>query len=117
MKPRQPTPRKAVPGKRLPNPPQRVSVSAPREPRHGGGRWDAIISALDSWSRTLRLCLILFVATMVSSGVAAVVVMLVRHMLLGPRDGWYAVEPEIGCSVRRALFQCANISAQPSSSS
>jgi hypothetical protein len=59
-----------------------MSVPAPREPRHGGGRWDAIISALDNWPRTFRLCLILSVATVVSSGVVTVVTMLVRHMLL-----------------------------------
>lgn len=55
-------------------------------PRHGsrrnGGRWETIRYALDTNPRTFRLCLILFVATVVcSSGVAAVVMMLVRHML------------------------------------
>ena len=85
MKSLQPATRKSVPGQRQPGPPRRMGVPAPREPRHGGGRWDAIISALDSWPRTFRLCLILFVATVVSSGVVAVVVMLIRHMLLrGP---------------------------------
>jgi len=38
------------------------------------------ISALDSWPRALRLSLILFVAT-ASSGVAALVVVLIKHML------------------------------------
>jgi hypothetical protein len=65
-----------------------MSVPAPREPRHGGGRWDAIISALGSWPRTLQLCLILLVATVASSAAAAVVAELVRHILLcGARVG------------------------------
>jgi hypothetical protein len=39
------------------------------------------MSALDSWPRTLRLCLILFVAA-VSSGTAAMIAELMRHLLL-----------------------------------
>ena len=54
---------------------------APREPLHGG-RWETIRYALDTNPRTFRLCLILFVAKVVSSGVTAVVAELVRHMLL-----------------------------------
>jgi hypothetical protein len=38
-----------------------MSRSAPRRPRQGSGRWDVIQTALESWSRTLRLCLILLV--------------------------------------------------------
>ena len=82
MKSRQPATRKALRGKRQSRPPGRESAPAPRELGHGGGRWDAIISALDSWPRTFRLCLILSVATVVSSGLAAVVVMLMRRMML-----------------------------------
>ena len=59
-----------------------MSVPAPREPRHGGGRWETIRYALDSWQRTFRLCLILSVATVVSTGVAALVATLIHHLLL-----------------------------------
>ena len=54
---------------------------APREPLHGG-RWETIRDALDANPRTFRLCLILFVAKVVSSGGTAAVAELVRHMLL-----------------------------------
>jgi len=82
MKSRRAARRKAVPGQRQPGLRRRMSVPAPGEAGRSGGRWDAIISALDSWQRTFRLCLILVVATVVSSGMTAVVLMLVRHMLL-----------------------------------
>lgn len=60
---------------------------APREPLQGG-RWETIRDALDTNPRTFRLCLILFVAKVVSSGGTAVVAELVRHMLLyGARVG------------------------------
>jgi hypothetical protein len=58
-----------------------MSVPAPREPRHDSGRWDVILSALDSWPRALRLCLILLV-TIAAPVAAAVVAELIRHMLL-----------------------------------
>jgi hypothetical protein len=80
-----------------------MSLPTPRPPRHGGGRWDAIICALDSWPRTFRLCLIILVATMVSSGMAAVVAELIRRLVLaGPgglqrrRPGEYAQCPFCG---------------------
>lgn len=58
-----------------------MSVPAPGEPRHGDGRWETIRYALDSNARTLRLCLIWFVA--IASPVAATVItMLMRHVLL-----------------------------------
>jgi len=60
-----------------------MSVPAQREPCHGGGRWETIRYALDSNARTLRLCLILLVAAVASSGVASLVAVLIRHMLLG----------------------------------
>lgn len=53
-----------------------MSVPAPQDPRHGG-RWDAIISALDSWPRTFRLCLI----WLVIASPAAAIVELIRHAL------------------------------------
>ena len=58
----------------------RLSVPAPRWPRHSG-RWEVILSALDSWAGTLRLCLILFVAA-VAPCLAAVAAVLIRHILL-----------------------------------
>jgi hypothetical protein len=58
-----------------------MSVPAPREPRHGGGRWDAIIAALGSWPCILQLCLVLLVEAAACSAVAAVVTTLIRHML------------------------------------
>jgi hypothetical protein len=61
-----------------------MSVPAEREPRHGGGPWETIRYALDSWPRTFRLCLILSVATMVSTGVGTVTATLIRHLLLCP---------------------------------
>ena len=53
--------------------------------RHlGGGPWDVIESALDSWARTLWLCLILFVAA-AGQCLAAVAAVLIRHIwLYGP---------------------------------
>jgi hypothetical protein len=58
-----------------------LSVPAPRWPRHGGGRWVVIQSALGSWARTLRLCLILIVAA-VAPCLAAVAAVLIHHFLL-----------------------------------
>jgi hypothetical protein len=62
-----------------------MSVPASRRPRSGGGRWETIRYALDSWARTFRLCLILIVVA-VAPYLAAVTVMLIHHMVLyGPR--------------------------------
>ena len=58
-----------------------MSVPAPQEPRHDGGRWDLVLFALESWPRTLRLCLILLV-TITAPVAAAAVAELIRHMLL-----------------------------------
>lgn len=57
-----------------------MTVPAPREPQHGRGRWDAVITALDSWPRTARLCVILLVGTAASSGVVTGVAELVMHV-------------------------------------
>jgi hypothetical protein len=70
-----------------------MSVHAPREPRHGGGRWDAVISALDSWPRTFRLCLIWLVA-IAAPVTAAVLAELIRHMLLYERSAAYGAALE-----------------------
>ena len=40
-----------------------MSGLAGRDPSHAGCRWDAIRYALDSNARTVRLCLIVLVAT------------------------------------------------------
>jgi hypothetical protein len=61
-----------------------LSVPAPRRARNGGGRWETIRYALDSNARTFRLCLILVVAT-AAPCLAAVVAVLIRHMLLCDR--------------------------------
>jgi hypothetical protein len=83
-KPRRPATRKIV-GPRPQQLPRPMRVPAPRELRHGR-RWATIRYALDSNARTFRLCLILFVL-IVSSGVATMIPLLVRHvMLCGP--GW-----------------------------
>jgi len=47
-----------------------MSVPAPREPGQGG-RWETIRYALDTNSRTFRLCLILFVGSAQSGKIAA----------------------------------------------
>ncbi len=65
---------------------------APREPRNGG-LWEMVRSALETNPRTFRLCLILFVAKVVSPGMTAVVAELVRHMLL---CGARVVGPALG---------------------
>jgi hypothetical protein len=57
-----------------------MSVPAPREPRHGSTRWDAEISALDDWPRTLRFCLIRLVMVSVVLHAAAVVGELIKHV-------------------------------------
>ena len=57
-----------------------MSVPAPQEPRHDGGRWEVVLSALESWPRTLRLCLILLV-TIAAPVAATAVAELIRHML------------------------------------
>jgi hypothetical protein len=62
-----------------------LSVPTPRRPRRLAGRWEVIGSALDSWQRTLRLCLILLVSV-IPPAAAAVVVELIRHMLLCGSD-------------------------------
>jgi hypothetical protein len=53
-------------------------------PRHDAGRWETIHYALDSNTRTFRLCLILFVAAVVPC-LAAVAAVLIHHMLLRER--------------------------------
>jgi hypothetical protein len=56
--------------------------------RHlGGGRWGCDRVGLDGWARTLRLCLILFVAA-AGPCLAAVAAVLIRHIwLYGPPCG------------------------------
>jgi hypothetical protein len=58
-----------------------LSVPAPRRPRRSSGRWEIVGSALDSWARTFRLCLILLVMT-AAAVAAAAVAELIRHMVL-----------------------------------
>ena len=58
-----------------------MSLPTSRRPRHDGGRWDTIRYALESWPRTLRLCLILLV-TIAAPVAAAALAELIRHMLL-----------------------------------
>jgi hypothetical protein len=58
-----------------------MSLPAPHEPRHDGGKWATIRYAIDSNARTLRLCLIWAVA-LVSPVAATVITLLLRHMLL-----------------------------------
>jgi hypothetical protein len=61
-----------------------MSVPAPRPPKNDG-RWETIRYALDSWDRTLRLCLILLVLIATPAVAAAAVhplVELMRTMLL-----------------------------------
>ena len=61
-----------------------MNAPARRKPRHDSGRWDVILSALESWPRTLRLCLILLVT--IAAPIAAVAVAeLIRHLLLCER--------------------------------
>jgi hypothetical protein len=81
-KPRGPATRNiVVPRPRQPGSPRPVRFPGPpRELRHGC-RWTTIRYALDSNARTLRLCLILFVL-IISPAAAAVITMLVRHILL-----------------------------------
>ena len=40
-----------------------MSVPAQQEQRHVSAKWETIGSALETWGKTLRLCLILFVAS------------------------------------------------------
>ena len=58
-----------------------LTLPARRSPRNGGGRWAVILYALDSWGRTLRLCLILLMAA-IAPCLAAVMAVLIHHMLL-----------------------------------
>ena len=58
-----------------------MSVPAPQEPRHDGGRWETIRYALDSNARTFRLCLICLVL-IAAPATAALAAELIRHMLL-----------------------------------
>lgn len=64
-----------------------MSVPAPRPPKNDG-RWETIRYALDSWDRTLRLCLILLVliaTPAVAAAAAHPLAELIRTMLLcGP---------------------------------
>ena len=57
-----------------------MSVSTPWRPHHARGRWEIVGSALDSWARTFRLCLISLV-TAISPVPAVVVAVLIHHML------------------------------------
>jgi hypothetical protein len=57
-----------------------MSIPTSREP-YPGGRWETIRYALDSYPRTLRLCLIWFVV-IVSPAVTTVITLLMRHALL-----------------------------------
>jgi hypothetical protein len=61
-----------------------LSVPASRRPRNSVGRWETIRYALDNNARTFRLCLILFAAA-AAPCLAAVVAVLIRHMLLCDR--------------------------------
>ena len=74
-----------------------MSVPAPREPRHGGSRWETIRYALDSWPRTFRLCLILAMTTVVSTGMATAVATLIRHLLLCPIVRTTGLGPDAHC--------------------
>lgn len=58
-----------------------MSLPALQRPHHVGGRWDVVLSALENWPRTLRLCLILLV-TVTAPVAAAAAAELIRHMLL-----------------------------------
>jgi hypothetical protein len=61
-----------------------MSVPAPRPPRNDG-RWETIRYALDSWARTLRLCLIWLVLIAAPAAAAHPLAGLIRPMLLcGP---------------------------------
>ena len=51
---------------------------APRELRHGGGRWETVRSALDSNARTFRYCLMVTVFPVA----VAVITELIRHIRL-----------------------------------
>ena len=57
-----------------------MSVPAPWRPRHDCGRWEVFGSALDSWARTFRLCLILLVAA-VTPCLAVVTAAMIHHFL------------------------------------
>jgi hypothetical protein len=81
-----------------------MSLPAPKEPRHDGGRWETIRYALDSNARTLRLCLIRAVA--IASPVAATVItMLLRHMLLGGAG----IREHAGDVERGFVVQCLSL--------
>src|SRR5262249_21692163 len=72
-----------------PGRPPHAARALPRTTRRPaiGGRWDVVLSALDSWPRTFRLCLILLV-TIVSPIAAAAPAVLIHHMVLrDPRSG------------------------------
>ena len=58
-----------------------MSVPAPR-PLRNDGRWETIKYALDSWARTLRLCLIWLVMIAAPVAVAHPLAELIRSMLL-----------------------------------
>jgi hypothetical protein len=58
-----------------------MSLPAPRDPSHDGGKWETILYALDSNARTLRLCLI-WAVVIVSPLLVTVVTLLLRHVLL-----------------------------------
>jgi hypothetical protein len=56
-----------------------MSVPAPREPRSGGW-WEAVIDAIQSNPKTFRLCLIILVAAVPSSGLITLAVEQLRHL-------------------------------------
>jgi hypothetical protein len=78
-----------------------LSVPAPRESRHGGGRWETVRYALDSNART-RLCLILLV-TAISPVAAAVAAVLIHHVLLCEQSS--RIEHE-ACGVPEVCLAC-----------
>jgi len=78
-----------------------LSVPAARRPSHEVGRWETVRYALDSNARTFRLCLILLV-TIISPVAAAVIAVLIHHMLLcDPGFPWLGLGPLAGF-VRRS---------------
>jgi len=58
-------------------------IPAPRQPRHGDGRWETVIRyALGSNARTFRFCAILLAAAVAYHATGLNVIELLRHMLL-----------------------------------
>ena len=63
----------------MPRPPARVYDRAMK--RRACGRWDAVVAALDSWPKTIRLITILCAIAMTSSGTVTAVIMVLAHHL------------------------------------